>query len=95
MDKWISSHFPNSNVKYTKGKLYLGVIDANRVTYSKNPNGSYQKNGNEFKIGLKKYVRENSEGWELEDHYTYNEKYIIRQAPNGFQVHKREVVQLL
>ena len=78
------------------GKLYLGVIDANRVTYSKNPNGSYRKVGNEFKIGLKKYIRENSDGWELEeDPYTYNEKYIIRWAPDGFQVHKREVVQLL
>ena len=65
MDKWISSHLPNPIVKYTKGKLYLGAIDANRITYSKNPIGSYWKVGNEFKIGLKKSVRENSEGRKL------------------------------
>ena len=65
-------------VEYTRGKLYLGVIDASGITYSKNTIGSYRKDGNKFKIAFKKSVRENSEGWELEeDKYIYDEKYII------------------
>ena len=52
-------------VEYTRGKLYLGVIDASGITYSKNTIGSYRKDGNKFKIAFKKSLRENSEGWEL------------------------------
>ena len=46
---------------YTR-KLYLGAMDANRITYSKNPIGSYRKDGNEFKIGLKNLLGKNQRG---------------------------------